>query len=62
MKIFLGSDNDESYMGATLLTPNGQRGITIWCGKLVFCASWSREVGRGLDLQWGDRELLRLDF
>ncbi len=50
-------------MGGMLKTPNGQRGgITLWCGPLMFCMAWSRDVGRGFDFYWNDTELFRMDW
>jgi hypothetical protein len=50
-------------VGCALVTPNCQRGgLTAWIGKLVFVCAWNRDVGRGFDVHWGKRELVRWDF
>jgi len=52
----------DKWAGIARVTPNCQRGLTVWIGKLVFVAAWRRDVGRGFDLHWGNKELFRKDF
>ena len=48
--------------GCYLITPNCQRGLTVWVGPLIFVAAWSKSVGRGFDLHWRSRELFCVNF